>query len=63
MAFVVSRACAVPDGLRDVGERAAPEPFVVIEIGIASGAAAAGAVARRAIVSKSAASERAGEIK
>ena len=50
MAGVVAGADAVADGLRDLVELAAPQPIVVVEIGIALGAAAAGAVARRAIV-------------
>ena len=50
------------DGLLDVGERAAPQPVVIVEIGIALGAAAAGAVARRAIVGEGAAAQRAGEV-
>src|SRR5581483_7784497 len=49
-ALVVAGAHAVADGERDVVELAAPQPVVVVEIGIALGAAAAGAVAGGAIV-------------
>ena len=41
---------------------ATPQPIVVGEIGIALGAATAGAVARRAIIGEGAAAERPGEI-
>ncbi len=59
---IVAGARAVGDGLRDGGERAAPQPVVVVEVRIALGAAAAGAVTGRAIVGKGAPAERAGEV-
>jgi hypothetical protein len=62
MIVLVARADAVPDGLFDIGELAAPQPVVVVEIGIALGPAAAGAVARRAIIGESDAPLRAREI-
>ena len=62
MAIVVTGAGAVANRLRDLVELAAPQPIVVIQIGISLGAGAAGPVARRAIVGKSAAAERAGKI-
>src|SRR5208282_2349027 len=63
MTVVISGADAVPDRLCDLVERAAPKPIVVDEIWIAFGAAAAGAVAWRAIVGKAASAKRAGEVK
>ena len=62
MAIVVSGAGAVPDGLGDVIQLAAPQPVVVVQVRISFGAAAPGAVTRRAIVSKSAPSKRSREI-
>ena len=50
------------DGLLDIGELAAPQPVVVVEIGIALGAAAAGAMTGRAIVGEGHAPLRAGEV-
>ncbi len=41
MTGIVAGANAVGYGLLDVGERAAPQPVVIVEIGIALGAAAA----------------------
>ncbi len=55
-------ADAVTDGLRDLVELAAPQPVVVVEIGIALGAAAAGAVARRAILGEGGPRLRAREV-
>ena len=43
------RADAVADGLVDVLDRAAPEPVVVVEVGVADEALGAAAVTRRAV--------------
>src|SRR5450759_570068 len=45
----VARARAVTDGFLDLGQLAAPQPVVVVEIGIAPGPATAGAVTGRAV--------------
>jgi hypothetical protein len=62
MTGIVAGACAVSDGLRDLIERTAPQPIIVVQVGIALGAATTGAVARRAIVREGAPAERPGEI-
>ena len=62
MAVIVAGAGAVPDRLPDLIERAAPQPIIVDEIWIAFRAAAAGAVARRAIIGEGAAAQRAGKV-
>jgi len=62
MGFVVARTGAVTDGLVDIGELAAPQPIVVVEVGIALGPAAAGAMARRAIIGEGHAPLRAREV-
>src|SRR6185436_6346456 len=51
-ALVVTGARAIADGLLDIRKLAAPQPFIVVEIGVALGAPAARAMARRAVVRK-----------
>jgi hypothetical protein len=62
MAGIVARARTVRDGLVDLRQRAAPEPVIVVQIGIAFGAAAAGPVAGSAIIGESPLAERAREV-
>ncbi len=58
----VGRADAVTDGVLDVVELAAPQPVVVVQVGIALGAAAARAMARRAVIAERGAALRAREV-
>ena len=52
MGFRIARSRAELDRLHDLLERAAPQPIVVVQIGISLGAGAPGAVAWRAIVAE-----------
>src|SRR5262249_44959570 len=62
MTGIVPGARSVGNRLRDLIERTAPQPVIVVQIGIALGAAAAGAMTRRAIVREGAPAERPREI-
>src|SRR5262249_23148171 len=57
----MARADAVGDRLINLIEAAAPQPVVVVEIGIALGSPAAGAVAGRAVVAERRSPLRGGE--